>query len=93
MLAGGNKETQNIVRQSEAAGFDGARSGEILRRSALIAVAAMAGVTTLIGVGCAIAYALGQVLLALATDARFIYELIDGRFTLSIGTGTHRMME
>ncbi len=93
ILAGGIKETQKIVRQAEAAGFDGAWSGEFLHRSALIATAAMAGVTTHIGVGTAITYALGRVPLALANDARFIDELSDGRFTLGIGTGTRRMME
>ncbi len=93
VLAGGVKEAQQIARRAELAGLDGVWSGEFLHRSALITAAAMGAVTERIGVGTAIAYALGRSPLLLANDARFVDELCDGRFTLGLGTGTRRMME
>jgi probable F420-dependent oxidoreductase len=93
VLAGGLKETQEITRQAEAAGFSAAWSAEFLNRSAIVSVAAMAAVTSRIGVGSAIAYAVGRSPLVLANDARFLDEMSDGRFTLGLGTGTRRMME
>ena len=92
VLAGGVKATQEITRRAEAAGFDAAWSGEFLHRSAVVSVAAMAAVTSRIGVGTAIAYAVGRSPLVLANDARFLDEMSDGRLTLGLGTGTHRMM-
>ncbi|MGW6356335.1 LLM class flavin-dependent oxidoreductase [Streptomyces sp. NPDC055092] len=93
VLAGGLKETQAIARRAEAAGFDAAWSGEFLNRSAIVSVAAMAAATERIGVGSAIAYAVGRSPLVLANDARFLDEMSDGRLTLGLGTGTRRMME
>ncbi|AJE87295.1 5,10-methylenetetrahydromethanopterin reductase [Streptomyces albus] len=93
VLAGGLKETQRITRRAEAAGFDAAWSGEFLHRSAVVSVAAMAAATTRIGVGSAIAYAVGRSPLILANEARFLDEMSDGRLTLGLGTGTRRMME
>jgi probable F420-dependent oxidoreductase len=92
VLAGGLKETQEITRRAEVAGFDAAWSGEFLHRSAIVSAAAMAAVTTHIGVGTAIAYAVGRSPLVLANDARFLDEMSDGRFILGLGTGTRRMM-
>jgi probable F420-dependent oxidoreductase len=92
VLAGGLKETREITRRAEAAGFDAAWSGEFLHRSAIVSVAAMAAATTRIGVGTAIAYAVGRSPLVLANDTRFLDEMSDGRLTLGLGTGTHRMM-
>lgn len=93
VLAGGLKETQETTRRAEAAGFDAAWSGEFLHRSAIVSVAAMAAATTRIGVGSAIAYAVGRSPLVLANDARFLDEMSDGRLTLGLGTGTRRMMQ
>jgi probable F420-dependent oxidoreductase len=93
VLAGGLKDTQDITRRAEAAGFDAAWSGEFLNRSAVVSVAAMAAVTDRIGVGTAIAYAVGRSPLVLANDARFLDEMSNGRLTLGLGTGTRRMME
>jgi probable F420-dependent oxidoreductase len=93
VLAGGVRDTQEIARRAEAAGFDAAWSGEFLNRSAIVSVAAMAAVTERIGVGSAIAYAVGRSPLVLANDARFLDELSGGRVTLGLGTGTRRMME
>jgi probable F420-dependent oxidoreductase len=92
VLAGGLRETVAITQAAEAAGFDGAWSGEFLNRSAVVSVAAMASATSQIGVGTAIAYAVGRSPLVLANDARFLDELSEGRFTLGLGTGTRGMM-
>ena len=92
VLAGGLKETQEITCLVEEAGFDAAWSGEFLHRSGVVSAAAMAAVTTRIGVGTSIAYAVGRSPLVLANDARFLDEMSDGRFTLGLGTGTRRMM-
>jgi probable F420-dependent oxidoreductase len=92
VLAGGLRETVDITRAAEAAGFDGAWSGEFLNRSAIVSVAAMASATERIGVGTAIAYAVGRSPLVLANDARFLDELSGGRLTLGLGTGTKGMM-
>jgi probable F420-dependent oxidoreductase len=92
VLAGGLKETVAITRAADEAGFDGAWSGEFLNRSAVVSVAAMAAATSRIGVGTAIAYAVGRSPLVLANDARFLDELSDGRLTLGLGTGTRGMM-
>ena len=70
VLAGGLKETQEITRLAEAAGFDAAWSGEFLHRSGIVSAAAMAAVTARIGVGTSIAYAVGRSPLVLANDAR-----------------------
>jgi probable F420-dependent oxidoreductase len=92
VLAGGVRDTQDVVRAAEAAGFDAAWSGEFLNRSAVVSVAAMAAATDRIGVGTSIAYAVGRSPLVLANDARFLDEMSDGRLTLGLGTGTRGMM-
>jgi probable F420-dependent oxidoreductase len=92
VLAGGLKDTRDITVRAEQAGFDGAWSGEFLNRSGVVSVAAMAAATSRIGVGTAIAYAVGRSPLVLANDARFLDEMSEGRFTLGLGTGTKGMM-
>lgn len=92
VLAGGLAETVKITKAADQAGFDGAWSGEFLNRSAVVSVAAMAAATERIGVGTAIAYAVGRSPLVLANDARFLDEMSNGRLTLGLGTGTRGMM-
>jgi probable F420-dependent oxidoreductase len=92
VLAGGLAETVEITQAADRAGFDGAWSGEFLNRSAVVSVAAMAAATEQIGVGTAIAYAVGRSPLVLANDARFLDEMSNGRLTLGLGTGTRGMM-
>ena len=92
VLAGSLRDTQSIAQRAENAGFDAAWSGEFLNRSAVVSAAAMAAVTSRIGVGTSIAYAVGRSPLVLANDARFLDEMSGGRFTLGLGTGTRRMM-
>jgi probable F420-dependent oxidoreductase len=92
VLGGGLAETRDVTVAAEQAGFDAAWSGEFLNRSAIVSVAAMAAATERIGVGTAIAYAVGRSPLVLANDARFLDEMSDGRLTLGLGTGTRGMM-
>src|ERR1700733_13060978 len=92
VLAGGLRQTQEITRRAELAGFEAAWAGGLLHRSAIVPAGAAASATTRIGVGTAIAYAVGRSPLVLANDARFLDEMSDGRFTLGLGTGTRRMM-
>ena len=92
VLGGGLAETREVTVAAERAGFDAAWSGEFLNRSAIVSAAAMAAATDRIGVGTAIAYAVGRSPLVLANDARFLDEMSDGRFTLGLGTGTRGMM-
>lgn len=92
VLAAGPAATAKITQAAEKAGFDAAWSGEFLNRSAVVSVAAMTAATTRIGVGTAIAYAVGRSPLVLANDARFLDEMSEGRLTLGLGTGTRAMM-
>ena len=79
------------ARSAEEAGFESVWATEFYDRSAIVALAAMAGATKRIGLGSAIAYAFGRTPLVLAAEARDLDELSAGRLTLGLGTGTRRM--
>ena len=91
LTAGSLSDLARSPALAEEAGFESVWSTEFYDRSATIAVAAMAGATSTIELGTAIAYAFGRTPLVLAAEARDIDELSGGRFTLGIGTGTRRM--
>ena len=91
MLAGGVAETIQIAAAADAAGYDAVWTSEFNDRSAIVALAAMAGSTSECRVGSAIAYAVGRSPLILANDARGLDELSGGRLVLGLGTGTKGM--
>jgi probable F420-dependent oxidoreductase len=91
LTAGSLSDLAQAAASAEEAGFESVWSTEFYDRSATIAAAAMAGATSTIELGTAIAYAFGRTPLVLAAEARDIDELSGGRFTLGIGTGTRRM--
>jgi probable F420-dependent oxidoreductase len=91
VLAGGMAETVQISAAADAAGYDGAWTGEFNDRSAIVALAAMAYNTNSCRIGSAIAYGVGRSPLILANDARGLDELSRGRLVLGLGTGTKGM--
>jgi probable F420-dependent oxidoreductase len=78
---------------AEAAGFDTVWTPEFYTRSAIVTLTQIAARTTRCRVGTGIAYATGRSPLVLATEARSLDEVSDGRLVLGLGTGTRRMMD
>ena len=91
--SGGPAELALAAQQAEAAGFASVWATEFYDRSATVALAAMAGATSTIELGSAIAYAFGRTPLVIAAEARDLDELSGGRITLGLGTGTRRMQQ
>lgn len=92
VLLGGDLATvTDLTRRAEAAGFDSVWTTEFYERSAIVSLAAMAHATSRVRIGSAIAYAVGRSPLVLATEARDLDELSDGRLVLGLGTGTRTM--
>ncbi|MGA2924678.1 MAG: LLM class flavin-dependent oxidoreductase [Solirubrobacteraceae bacterium] len=85
--------TVEVARAADAAGLDAAWTGEFNDRSAIVALAAMAGHTSRCRIGSSIAYAVGRSPLILANEARGIDELSGGRLVLGLGTGTKGMQK
>ncbi|KMO68065.1 LLM class flavin-dependent oxidoreductase [Mycolicibacterium obuense] len=77
---------------ADAAGFDAAWASEFYSRSGSISMAAMASGTRNCRIGSSILYGVGRSPLVLATEARDLDELSNGRLVLGIGNGTKRMM-
>ncbi|MEU0497503.1 LLM class flavin-dependent oxidoreductase [Mycobacterium sp. NPDC006124] len=77
---------------ADAAGFDAAWASEFYSRSVSISMAAMASGTRNCRIGSSILYGVGRSPLVLATEARDLDELSNGRLVLGIGNGTKRMM-
>ncbi|MDI3312754.1 MAG: LLM class flavin-dependent oxidoreductase [Mycobacterium sp.] len=77
---------------ADRAGFDAVWASEFYSRSGSISMAAMALATRRCRVGSSILYGIGRSPLVLATEARDLDELSNGRVVLGIGNGTKRMM-
>ncbi|MCP9271173.1 LLM class flavin-dependent oxidoreductase [Mycolicibacterium arenosum] len=77
---------------ADRAGFDAVWASEFYTRSGSISMAAMAGSTRQCRIGSSILYGVGRSPLVLATEARDLDELSNGRVILGIGNGTKRMM-
>jgi probable F420-dependent oxidoreductase len=93
VLRGGVETVAETAAAAESAGFDAAWTPEFYTRSAIVTLARMAARTSRCRVGTSIAYATGRSPLVLATEARGLDEVSQGRLVLGLGTGTRRMME
>ena len=80
------------AQAADAAGFDAVWASEFYSRSGSISMAAMATSTEHCRIGSSILYGVGRSPLVLATEARDLDELSQGRLVLGIGNGTRRMM-
>ncbi len=88
-------DLKTLAQNAEAAdraGFDAVWASEFYSRSGTISMAAMAAATRHCRVGSSIIYGIGRSPLVLATEARDLDEMSDGRLVLGIGNGTKRMM-
>lgn len=86
------KSLAQTAAAADAAGFDAAWASEFYHRSGSISMAAMANSTQNCRIGSSILYGVGRSPLVLATEARDLDELSNGRLVLGIGNGTQRMM-
>lgn len=84
--------TAALAADAEVAGFDAVWASEFYVRSATVSMAAVAQATRTCRIGSSIMYGVGRSPLVLATEARDLDELSDGRIVLGIGNGTKRMM-
>lgn len=80
-----------ISKLAEEAGFSRLWATEYLDRDALIRSAAIASVTSRIGLASGISYSFTRAPLALAAAATDLQELSGGRFNLGLGVGTKGM--
>ena len=93
ILRGGIESIADTAAAAEAAGFDAVWTPEFYTRSAVVTLASIASRTSRCRVGTSIAYATGRSPLVMATEARSLDEISEGRLVLGLGTGTRRMME
>jgi probable F420-dependent oxidoreductase len=93
ILRGSVQQVAEAARSAEARGFDAAWTPEFYTRSAVVTLARMGANTSTCRVGSSIAYAVGRSPLTLATEARSLDEVCEGRLVLGLGTGTRRMMQ
>ncbi len=92
-IQGGDVAT--VVRAgvtAERNGFASIWTTELYNRSAVVTLSALATATSRIGLGSGIAWAFGRTPLTLATDARSIDEISNGRLSLGVGTGSPQSM-
>lgn len=88
VIQGGTvQEAVEAGMAAERNGFHSVWTCEIYNRSAPVTLTAMAGATSRIGLGTAVAWAFGRTPLTMATDARSIDQVSGGRLYLGIGTG------
>lgn len=86
------KAVAQTAAAADAAGFGTAWASEFYNRSGSISMAVMANTTQNCRIGSSILYGVGRSPLVLATEARDLDELSNGRLVLGIGNGTKRMM-
>lgn len=77
---------------AEKHGFASVWTTEFYNRSAIVTLASVAAATSRIGIGTGVAWAFGRTPLTLATEARSLDDLSQGRFRLGIGTGSSQSM-
>lgn len=92
VLQGRVRDVGAAAVEAERRGFDTVWSPEFYVRSGIVTLAHVAGLTSSVNVGSAIAYAVGRSPLTIATEARSLDELSGGRLIFGLGTGTKRMM-
>ncbi|HTK65098.1 MAG TPA: LLM class flavin-dependent oxidoreductase [Pseudonocardia sp.] len=93
VLRGGVQQIAAAATRAEQQGFDAVWSPEFYTRSAVVTLTRVAAETTRARVGSSIAYAVGRSPLTIATEARSLDEVSNGRLVLGLGTGTRRMMQ
>ena len=81
------------ARQAEARGFDSVWTVEFFNQNGFVRLAAVAGATSRVRLGTAIAYAFMRTPLLAAAAAMDIDELSAGRMILGLGSGTRSMNE
>ena len=92
VLRGGVRQIAAAAAVAENRGFDTTWSPEFYTRSAVVTLAQMATTTSRVRIGSSIAYGVGRSPLTIATEARSLDEVSNGRLVLGLGTGTRRMM-
>jgi probable F420-dependent oxidoreductase len=92
VMRGRIPEIAAVAAAAERSGYDIVWSPEFYTRSTVVTLTQMAATTHTVRVGSSIAYAVGRSPLTIATEARSLDEVSDGRLILGLGTGTKRMM-
>jgi probable F420-dependent oxidoreductase len=92
VMRGRIPEIAAVAARAERSGYDIVWSPEFYIRSGVVTLAQIAASTQTVQVGSSIAYAVGRSPLTIATEARSLDEVSNGRFILGLGTGTKRMM-
>jgi probable F420-dependent oxidoreductase len=92
VMRGRIAEIAAVAAQAERSGYDTVWSPEFYIRSGVVTLAQIATATAQVRVGSSIAYAVGRSPLTIATEARSLDEVSNGRLVFGLGTGTKRMM-
>jgi probable F420-dependent oxidoreductase len=94
VLTGGSARGDlDLALRAEAAGFDGVYAIEFFNRHGYAALGAIAGATSRVRIGTAIANAFTRTPLLHASAAMDLDELSGGRMVLGLGSATRRMNE